>query len=230
MERQVAEGFDVPVRKTRRHWFGGSLIPKKPAFAAELEPLQKVYGSGVTFDLKLTEKKGDFVADVELPNMPEGRYPEPVYCERDCMILTAFVRNDRAGHHMPTGDPERHIEILVEARDAGGNLLARAYQSLGSRYTWWPTIELIRDTRLPAGKTLELPLSIPLRGSSAASENMWPITIQITADKWRMYQDAFEHHDLEGRYVRGRRFYEATWQLAKDGSLTLVNKIDDGAQ
>ncbi len=37
-----------PARKTRRHWFGGSLIPKQPAFAPGLAPLSAHYPPGLS--------------------------------------------------------------------------------------------------------------------------------------------------------------------------------------
>jgi hypothetical protein len=42
-----------------------------------------------------------------------------------------------------------------------------------------------------------------------------------------MYMDAFEHHDLEGEYVRGRRFYHARWHIDSAGNLTLERKETD---
>ena len=224
--RKVAEDFDVPERKTRRHWFGGSLIPKKPEFAAELEPLQKVYGSGITFDLSLRGKEAKFTASAEPINMPEKHIPEVVSCTKDCMVLKLDIRNNRAGHHMPTGDPERHIDILVEVHDANQKLVARAYHVLGSRYAWWPKIKLLQDTRIPSGEQRELLVSAPLPGA----EVKYPLRVHVTADKWRMYLDAFEHHQLDGKYVRGRRFYDAQWLLGEDSALNVVKIEDDGVK
>ncbi len=200
VERKVAEAFDVPVRKTRRHWFGGSLIPKKPEFAKELEPLQAVYGSGVTFAASLVHRHHDFTPSDKPPNMPEGEFPELEACTKDCVVIKIDILNERAGHHMPSGDPERHIEVLAEAVDEQGKLVARAYDMIGSRYQWWPKIELIEDTRIPAGGSRTIFLSLPETLATTAK-------ITLTAHKYRMYKPAFEHHELEGRYVRGRRFH-----------------------
>ena len=219
VDRKVAEAFDGPIRRTRRHWFGGSLIPKKPEFASELEPLKKVYGSGVTFDVALAEKPMKTRQPPEIENAPKV-----FECDIDtaeCVTLRVDVTNSRAGHMMPSGDPERHIEVEVIARNNDGEVIAKGYDLIGSRYKWWPKIELLEDTRIPPMKTRSLHLSVP--------ESAGELTIEVTADKQRMYEGAFEHHHLEGKYVRGRRFYHSTWTLepGKPPTLLLIEESDD---
>lgn len=217
VERKVAEHFDVPVRKTRRHWFGGSLIPKKPEFAEELAPLREVYGSGVTLELLAAGED----APPEAPRPPAlESAPEVIGCggEQPCTALRVRVRNDRAGHYMPSGDPERHITVLVEARGEGGEVLARSWDLIGSRYKWWPEIELVEDTRIPPEGHRDVWLLVPARGA---------FTVEVTADKWRMYEEAFEHHHLEGKYVRGRRFHRSVWRVDRKGAPALERIEDD---
>ena len=224
VDRKIAEGFDVPVRRTRRHWFGGSLIPKKPEYAKELEPLQEVYGSGVTFDVAIAP---EYKKTRQPPEGVEGLMldGEVFECDpgkSDCVTVRVDVTNSRAGHMMPSGDPERHIEVLVIAKDKGGEVVARGYDLIGSRYKWWPEIELLEDTRIAPMKARSLHLSIP-RASGAVS-------LEVTAEKQRMYEGAFEHHHLEGEYVRGRRFHSSKWTLntaTATPSLTLVEERDD---
>ncbi|MEC9440960.1 MAG: multiheme c-type cytochrome [Myxococcota bacterium] len=225
VDRKVAEAFDGPIRRTRRHWFGGSLIPKKPEYSSELEPLEEVFGSGVTLDLALAK------TPEKTRQPPKGleNTPKVFECDIDtsaCVTLRVDVTNSRAGHMMPSGDPERHIEVEVVARDKNGEVVARGYDLIGSRYKWWPEIELLEDTRIAPMKTRSLHLSVPATSGE--------LTIEITADKQRMYSSAFEHHHLEGKYVRGRRFYNSTWKL--DGlssssqqapTLSLVKEVDD---
>ncbi len=174
VERKVAEAFDVPKRKTRRHWFGGSLIPKKPEYEAEIAPLREVYPDGVTLTLVSGE------------------------------TFSVRVANDQAGHHMPSGDPERHIDVEVEVLDGEGNVIETVNKRLGTKYKWWPKIELESDTRIPAGEHVDI--AIPEGGTS----------VRVRAFKYRMYKDAFDYHELEGKYVRGRKFFEETWPLAAD--------------
>ncbi len=205
VERKIAEAFDVPVRKTRRHWFGGSLIPKKPKFAAEVEPLRPVYGSGVTIELVALEGAPD-------PKGPCAQTPGA------CVRVAARVENARAGHHFPAGDPERHADVKVVAK-RGGEVVGEASYQYGTKYKWWPEIERLTDTRLASGERHEVVLEVP-RGDGE-------LEVVVEADKWRMYAEAFDYHELEGEYVRGRRFHTSRWTVGVDGAVSLVQVTDD---
>jgi hypothetical protein len=82
----------------------------------------------------------------------------------------------------------------------------------GSKYQWWPTIEKLSDTRIPAGESRETLFELP-QGVT---------TIELKAEKFRMYEDAFNHHHLEGRYVRGRVFFESKWTV-EGGKLSEIS-------
>jgi hypothetical protein len=187
IERHVADNFTkLPKRKTRRHWFGGSLIPKKPEFAAELEPLEAVYGDGV-----------ELLARLEGPCVEQ---PQP------CTRIAVDIANANAGHHVPSGDPERHLIIAATAvRD--GEKLGEKEQWIGSRYTWWPEIKLEESNRIPAGETFTFYLDVPAA---------LPFDVEVVGNKYRMYEEAFEHHHLEGRYVRGREFERRTFEFTSN--------------
>lgn len=192
VERPVAIQDGLPVRKTRRHWFGGSLIPKHPKFEAEIAPLRKIYGSGVEFELRQTERK----------------------CEKfdPCVWVELEILNNKAGHHMPTGDPERHLVVQINAE----GLEAPYVLQIGSKYQWWPEIKKLSDNRIPAGKSQITTHEFPAGTSK----------IEVKAEKFRMYQDAFDHHHLEGRYVRGRLFHESAWELAPEGAKRTLLRDD----
>jgi hypothetical protein len=129
------------------------------------------------------------------------------------------VANTNAGHDFPTGDPERHADIRIVARDAAGAPLAEVTQRIASRYRWWPDIEKLWDNRIRAGAYLDVPLTVPAVDGA--------FTVEIEAHKYRMYPEAFEHHDLEGEYVRGRRFHRSEWRVDADGRPSLVTITDD---
>lgn len=190
--RKLAEAFDRPERPTRRHWFGGSLIPKHPDWEEEIAPLREVFGSGAEIELVRGEESSD---------------------------LVVRVTNANAGHLFPTGDPERHVDVRAVVRDAAGEALSEAEVRLGSVYKWWPQIELESDNRLRPGEHHDLALELP--------EGHGALQVEIVADKYRMHKEAFDYHELEGRYVRGRRFHRSVWQVAPDGTLTRLELEDD---
>jgi len=189
VERAIAVQPGLPIRTTRRHWFGGSLIPKHPDYEPEIAPLRSVYGSGVDVELHRIERECD-------------KY-DP------CHWVEVEIANNHAGHHVPSGDPERHMIITLTARDVG-DFFHKEEIEIASRYKWWPSIEKLTDNRIPAGKKHTQHVELPGKH----------LTLELKASKYRMFQDAFDYHKLEGRYVRGRVFHESTFGLDEKGKLT----------
>lgn len=208
VERKIAENFDVPVRKTRRHWFGGSLIPKKPQYAKELEPLKAIYGSGASFEVL------DGKATTEAPK-PECASE----ASSPCGLALLKITNEHAGHGLPTGDPERHIIITATLIDAQGQQLSSQEIFLGDRYQWWPTIKRTLEARLMPGKSRETWITLDPKHREA--------TLKIEAVKYRMHKEAFDYHKLEGDYVRERTFHTSSWLISQDAPPKLIAREDD---
>ena len=170
----------TPPRATRRHWFGGSLIPKKPAYEAEIAPLRKHYPDGLALRW------------VALPKQVAGGKRR---------VFVFELHNAQAGHMLPTGDPERFINVEVKALDQTGKVLASAAVRLGSIYRWYPKIELLKDTRLAPDEKRRSSLSVDVPAGGK-------LTLQLRASKHRISKENMAHHKLEGRYVAGRVFYD----------------------
>ncbi|MGD8608272.1 MAG: cytochrome c3 family protein [Myxococcales bacterium] len=205
VDRELATGFGTPVRATRRHWFGGSLIPKKPEYEAEIAPLREIYGNGLTITVHRITPELQALADAAPALAPEDQKVaegKEIVCQHCQERLAVVIANDRAGHDMPTGDPERHVDVDVTAR-SGKQIVARKWTRIGSRYQWWPEVELLADTRIAPGDKRVLIIAVPSGG-----------TVEIAAIKARMYEDAFEYHHLQGQYVREREFFRQQIQVA----------------
>lgn len=182
VERPLVAGG--PPRPTRRHWFGGSLIPKHPDYEAEIAPLRDVYPDGLELEL------------VPPPSLPPGGRAR----------VEVRGTNAHAGHLLPTGDPERFIEVEVRARDGAGGLLAEAKHRIGSRYEWYPEVKLLEDNRLKLREERRwaLEFDVPEGGE---------VRVEVVASKHRLTEETMAYHHLDGRYVAGRRFYERTFVL-----------------
>jgi hypothetical protein len=204
VKRKLAEAFDLPERVTRRHWFGGSMIPKQPKFEPEIAAIREHYPDGIritlepaTDALRELAKARPGLAEVD-QKIADARRVE---CSaKGCSDVVVVMKN-LTGHSMPTGDPERHVDVEVRAR-IGEKVVAAAWTRIGSRYAWWPETKLLADTRLEPDSPQALRLLVP---------NDPRVQIEVRAQKQRMYKEAFEHHALEGRYVRGREFLRQTW-------------------
>ena len=87
VERPLVAGG--PVRTTRRHSFGGGMIPKTPGQPATGNR------SGLTVEILTASRNANGL------NIP------------------VRLKNAYAGHKLPTGDPERHIRIEVDLMNDG---------------------------------------------------------------------------------------------------------------
>ena len=185
VERPLAT--DHPPRMTRRHWLGGSLIPKRPDLESQVAPLRAVYGSGVEVSLRRQD------AAIEL-----------------------VVTNTRAGHNVPTGDPERYLLVRAEALDAQGRVVAQTELRIGTVYDWTPPPHLVSDNRVAPGQERVASLGAA-RGA---------VEVRVLGDKFRIGQAAFDYHDLAGRYVAGRGFHRSTWSVS-GSELVETSLVDD---
>jgi hypothetical protein len=172
-------------RPTRRHWFGGSLIPKTPDDIEEIKPLQAAYPHGVTVHPLVV--------------------PETLVPGQSASILARY-ENDQAGHYMPSGDPERFLRLELSVSGPGGESIAAITEQIGSVYEWYPEIKLISDNRMaPLEKRqISLDFVVPEQG---------PVTVALVATKWRLSQENLEYHDLQGKVVPGITFAEERRQI-----------------
>jgi hypothetical protein len=168
------------------HAFPGSLIPKRPADTAAFEALQAIFPEGVE------------VAISVLPAPLAGGATA---------TARVVLHNARAGHSVPTGDPERYLEVRTMVVDADGALLAEQVEVIRSRYEWHPRPKLLSDNRLAAGeeRVLEIPFVAPGDGD---------VRVTVQVDKYRIDQHALEYHHLGDKVVAGRLSSRTVWPSA----------------
>jgi hypothetical protein len=171
----------TPPRPTRRHWFGGSLIPKKPEFEPAMAAIRAHYPNGAA------------VAWVDPPASFAAGRPA---------TLTFSVTNAEAGHTLPTGDVERHLLVTARVRGADGAVLAERTERFGTRYEWRPTARRLDDTRLrpKETRTFTLAFAAPTRGE---------VSLELEGVHVRMTAENVAYHGLQGRTVPSRVFLES---------------------
>jgi hypothetical protein len=182
IERPLTNLKGFPTRRTRRHWFGGSLIPKKPEFEAEMAPMREVYPDG---------------AQIEWINLPAsiaaGKRAE----------LEFSVTNANAGHTLPTSDVERFIIVAAQALDSKGRVLAERSERFGTRYEWDPKPKRLDDTRLAPRETRKFKLEFDAPANGV-------VKLRLEGTNHRISRENLEYHKLEGKTVPSRVFFEET--------------------
>ena len=164
VERAIATGG--PVRQSRRHLFFGSLIPKNVHVTEAQRPDYALYHPGLSVQI-VSVARSSTATTVRLK-----------------------LKNARAGHMLPTGDPERFIRI--DARlVAAGKVIETKSLRIGQKWEWWPAAKKLADNRL---KPLEA------RIETLAFRATQPATLRISVYNCRLSEENARFHRLVGRY------------------------------
>lgn len=178
VERAVAPG--APVRATRRHTWPGSLLPKSDPPPEGFAEVAASWEPGVD-------------AWIEVPaHAPAGTRVE----------ARVLLANVRAGHRVPTGDPERFLLLTAAVRTGTaaqpgeeGPVIAAASVRLGQRWVWWPVARKLDDNRLAPGeeRAWTVPFVMPAAGAR----------VELVLEHHRITAENAAWHGLEG-YPRSR--------------------------
>ncbi len=153
----------APERDGGRHLWPGSLLPKD-TWSAEEAALFADWAPGTDAALRV-----------------------------EAGAATLTLTNARAGHQVPSGDPERHLLATLTARDGAGRALATETARIGQVWEWWPTARRLSDDRLPPGASRVVTLAVP-PGTA---------TVEALVEHVRISDENATHHDL-GDYPRRR--------------------------
>ncbi len=106
---------------------------------------------------------------------------------RDEMLEITAI-NAGAGHHLPSGDPERWIAIEATFSGPDGPLAPPATFRIGQEWTWHPAPRKLSDNRLTPGERRPLRAPIPAGATR----------VQVRATSHRMSEENARYHGLTG--------------------------------
>ncbi len=137
-ERHLADDFSHLPRRTSRqhHWIGGG-IPKWYSHYDTL--LERGFSPGLK---------------VEVEEIPE-------ITPDDTLQMVVTLTNEKAGHHLPTGDPERFILAVASLSDHSGTVVDQKKVKIGQTWEWNPARK-VADNRLQQGESLQWPIAFSL--------------------------------------------------------------------
>jgi hypothetical protein len=136
-QRLLAEDFQaLPERAVNRHTWTGGGVPKWYDLYETL--LEREYHPGL---------------DVAV-----GKW-QSLSAENQHR-LTLRLTNSRAGHDLPTGDPERFLKAICKLTDKEGNILFRDSLRIGQTWQWNPARK-IDDNRLKFAETRLWQIQVP---------------------------------------------------------------------
>lgn len=80
------------------------------------------------------------------------------------------IHNARAGHRIPTGDPERFLDIRVKLYDARGKQIGEKNERIGQTWQWSPEARKLADNRIHPAEKREIRLEIATQEAAARLE------------------------------------------------------------
>jgi len=176
VEREIVTGYGK--RLSHLHYFAGSGIPKEKG--AKTKGLNGL--SFTTSKLATTYKVGE---------------------ELDYRLT---LKNEFAGHRLPTGDPERYYSILLELVNAENKVIASKSDRIGEKWEWWPAAKKLSDNNLNPGEERSFVLKQTLKSSQS-------LTLRTKVTKHRLNQESATYNKLDSSYPLSITVFEKEEKL-----------------
>jgi hypothetical protein len=128
------------------------------------------------------------------------------------------LQNARAGHKLPTGDPERFLRVVASIHLADGTELDRREWRIGQVWEWSPVAKQLSDNRLTPGETR----SLEWHTAQTASPSEVRLVVEHVrlSDKNRQYHVELAQQGHPGpsvealeQYPGKRTVFSSSWPL-----------------
>ncbi|MDH5475059.1 MAG: multiheme c-type cytochrome [Cyclobacteriaceae bacterium] len=163
VQRPIVEGAEK--RLSHLHYFAGSGIPK-------FDTVETKMLNGLAF------------------------YPSTLktsYAVQDELIFKLKLKNEHAGHKVPTGDPERFFNITFELKNKSGETLSKKTERIGEQWQWYPTAKKLDDNNL-------LPNEERTFIFSHLVEEKGNLRLSVIITKNRLNKESADYNQLKGNY------------------------------
>ncbi len=161
--REIVPGYEK--RLSHFHFFAGSGIPKVDTADTKILNGLKIYPSTL----------------------------ESTYSIMDSIMFSLKVKNEFAGHNVPTGDPERFFNISFILRSETGAILSTKTERIGEHWEWYPEAKKIADNNLAPNEERIFDFSY-----QATKKEKLALTVEIT--KHRLNKESADYNKLKENY------------------------------
>lgn len=163
LSRELAPGFGI--KRSHQHYFAGSGIPKFDSIESKIKNGLAIYPS----------------------------FLKKSYSVNDSILFNLRVKNEFAGHKVPTGDPERFILIQFLLKNESGVLRASKTERIGEQWEWYPAAKKISDNNLLPNE--ERIFSFKYK---PVQKEKLRLTVEVT--KHRLNKEAADYNKLTDKY------------------------------
>ncbi len=119
-------------------------------------------------------------------------YPSEVSVS-DSLRFSIQLKNEFAGHKVPTGDPERFILIKIQLYNAEGSLVKEQIDRIGEHWEWHPAVKKISDNNL-------LPKESRIYSFAYANKEPGSYTLKVAVEKHRLSKKNADYNKLGAAY------------------------------
>ena len=164
-ERHITIYDNLPKRHSHQHHWTGSGIPKWYEGYDSL--LARGYVPGLDTRVGALRVGKPALRSDSMPGLDTTRAGDITGARPgSTMTVEIELTNARAGHYLPTADPERFLLVVAEITDNTGRSVKRHTHRIGQTWEWNPARK-IGDNRLAQGETyvwepvFQLPAHLP---------------------------------------------------------------------
>lgn len=174
--RSNAPGYDK--RTSHRHFFAGSGIPKFSGVETKMLTGLSFHPSNFTKNYSINES----------------------------IVFDFMVKNEFAGHEVPTGDPERFIIFKFVIKDSLGNVVLSQKERIGEEWEWYPKAKKLNDNNLLPGEERVYQVRyIP--------KSIGEFVLEVEVTKHRASQEAADYNKLGSQYPLQISIYKKEFQF-----------------
>ena len=163
VNREIVKGYGK--RLSHHHYFSGSGIPKFDTVETTI-----LNGLGI------------------YPSKPRKSY-----LLKDSITYSLRVKNEFAGHKVPTGDPERFFTIIFILKNQKGDTLSVQNEKIGEHWEWHPIAKKVSDNNL-------LPNEERTYTFSYKAVKKEKLTLHVIVNKHRLNQKSADYNKLKSNY------------------------------
>ncbi len=187
--------------ETGDEWKSGPYFNKKTCISCHMEPAT----DELTSSNKAKTRHLHFFAGSGIPKFDSieakslnglGIYPSTPndsYSLMDSIIFSLKLKNEFAGHNIPTGDPERFIIISFILKNKKGEILSNKYERIGEKWEWHPKAIKLADNNLTPNEERLFTFSY-----KAVKKDLLTLFVKIT--KHRLDQESADYNKLQNNY------------------------------
>lgn len=175
-KREVVAGFGE--RLSHLHYFAGSGIPKVKGAKTKIL-------NGLSFSPSQLEKS---------------------YAVNQTISYHLKLKNEFAGHRVPTGDPERFFSISFELVDGNGKILAKKTNRIGEKWEWYPAAKKLEDNNMNPGEERTFAFAYK-------TTEKQKLTLAVKVTKNRLDQKSADYNKLTDSYPLGITVFNEKYEI-----------------